>query len=204
MKTVLVCLLAISLSFALPQAYTIRDAYHEIPLEYLPATKDYLKDKVDNYENRDKILIYHNEELECIRLHHSNNDLFGKLQLFTSGTNYYVAVEHTFCEAEKCQNEFVILKKEAGSFKNVSKDVLKDYDLNLGKLRGEVKKALKEAYGNDDFFEALNYKDDVSLRNHLIWEIDQQEHEIILKETSLPYKLAIYKWNEKKAIFVKI
>ncbi|MBI1185422.1 hypothetical protein GC194_14215 [bacterium] len=194
-------LLICTLSCFLPQAYTVRDAYHDIPINFLPVTKMYVADKKDNAENRDKILIYHNADREFIKLNYAGSPLTGKLQLFTAGSNIYVVVEHLYCKSGNCDNYFSILKKENGGYTEVTTQVLNDFDMNLGKLRGQVKSALKDAYGSNDFYDDLGYKDDETLRKHLIWELDDQTGEIHLKESTLPYTLASYKWNEKKEIF---
>ena len=191
------------LAFSFRQSYTIRDAYHHIPIEYLPSTKSYVIGKADNKENRDKILTYHNEERQYIKLNHSGSKLTGKLKMYTSGTNIFVAVEHTYCRSVKCQNEFVILKRPGGGFINPSTEVLADYVLNYGKLSKEVKKAMKDSYGNNDFFESEGLDDENNLKEHIYWEIDEQNNNIYLKESSLPYTLSTYTWDEKKTIFKK-
>ncbi|MFY0672947.1 MAG: hypothetical protein JXQ87_06060 [Bacteroidia bacterium] len=193
----------ISLSFYSPQSYSIRDAYHDISLDYLPVTEDYITGKIDNNENRDKILIYHNEERQLIKLNHSGSKLTGKLKMYTSGTNIFVAIEHTYCRSGKCQNQFVVLKKQGNGFVKASTDVIADYELNYGKLSKEVKKAMKDSYGNNDFFESEGLDDENNLREHIYWEIDEQNENIYLKESSLPFTLAIYTWDEKKGEFKK-
>lgn len=191
----------ISLSFYAPQSYDIRDAYHDIPIEYLPATKAYVSGKTDNNENRDKILTYHNQERQFIKLNHSGSKLTGKLRMYTSGTNIFVAIEHSYCRSGKCQNEFVVLKKQGSGFVNASTDVIGDYELNYGKLAKEVKKAMKDSYGSNDFFESEGLDDVNNLKEHIYWEIDEQNENIYLKESSLPFTLATYTWDEKKGEF---
>lgn len=186
---------------AFAQHYTIRDAYRNIPIEYLPATKAYLKDKPDTRENRDIILSYHNEEREFIKLNHDGSKLTGKLKMYTSGTDIFVVVEHSYCRSSKCENHFVILKKDGETFKDVSNDVLSDYILNMGKISSDVKKAMKESYGSNDYFKDEGLDDKETLRDYITWELDEQNGKIYLKESSLPFVLATYVWNEKKGVF---
>ncbi|MGB0432341.1 MAG: hypothetical protein ACPGLV_17835 [Bacteroidia bacterium] len=199
----LVFSIAIAFSFARPQAYTIRDAYHNIPIEYLPSTKAYLNGKSDNKENRDKILTYHNKEREFIKLNHSGSKLTGQLMMFVSGTDIYVVVEHSFCRSGKCQNEFVILMKKGDGFVDVTASVLKDFELSVSKWKGTIKKEMKNSYGTNDYFESLGLNDNNTLKEYLIWQLDEQSGHIKLNESSLPYTLATYSWDEKKGEFKK-
>lgn len=187
---------------AAPGSFDIRQAYAEIPLEYLPLTRDYVKGKTDNSETRDEILTYHNRGREFISLRVKDNAIEGQLQLYNSASDYYIAVEHTACK-RTCENEFVILKKESSGYTNVTNSVLKDFDMNLGSIRGVIKKEFKEAYGTNDMYKESGYDEDATLKEHIYWHIDDQTGVIYLKESSLPHIIATYKWNEKKATFSK-
>jgi hypothetical protein len=148
-------------------------------------------------------LTYHNEERQFIKLNHSGSKLTGKLRMYTSGTDIFVAIEHTYCRSGKCQNEFVVLKKQGSGFVNASSEVIGDYELNYGKLAKEVKKAMKDSYGSNDFFESEGLDDENNLKEHIYWEIDEQNENIYLKESSLPFTLATYSWDEIKGEFKK-
>jgi len=185
-----------------PDAYDIRQAYAEIPLKYLPLTAEYVKGKTDNSETRDEILTYHNVGREYISLRIPDNPVRGQLQLYKSSSNYYIAIEHTYCRSS-CDNDFVILRKDDNGYTDVSLEVLKDYELNLGSIKKEVKKAFKETYGSDDMFKDSGYNDEETLEKHIYWEIDDQTAVIYLKESSLPHIIASYKWNSDKVRFDK-
>lgn len=198
----LVPILLLSASAPMPDAFDIRQAYTEIPLKYLPLTSIYVKGKQDNSETRDEILTYHNSAREYISLKIKDNPMKGQLQLYKSASAYYIAIEHTACK-DGCENEFVILQKTTSGYTDVTLEVLKDVDLNLGNIRGTLKKQFKKSYGTDDAFKDSGYKDDETLNKHLFWQIDDQSGLIYLKESSLPHIIATYKWNEKKASFSK-
>lgn len=202
-STYLLPLLALSLLSLKPAAFDIRQAYAEIPLKYLPLTREYVKGKTDNSETRDEILTYHNRDREYLSIRLKDNVMEGQMQLYKSGGSHYIVVEHTGCKRTVCENEFVILKKEGSDYVDVTRTALKDSDLNLSNIRGELKKAFKEAYGGNDPFKDSGYKDDETLKSHLYWHLDNQSGVIYLKESSLPHIIATYKWNEKKAVFAK-
>lgn len=188
-----------------PQSYTIRQAYNELPLDLLPATKSYLYDKVDNKENRDRILVYHNEERDFIRLKHDGSPLLGKLKLYQAADLKVVAIEHSFCQSGNCENYLSLARKELkAGYREATAELLPDYPLEPKSWRALVKQAMKDAYGNNDMFEGMGYEDDAVLQSHIIWQLDEQSGQIQLVETTMPVLLARYTWNAKKARFDKI
>lgn len=176
-----------------------------MPLDLLPTTKSYLFDKADTKENRDKILVYHNEERDFIRLKHEGSPLLGKLKLYQSTDTKVVAVEHTYCQSGNCENYLSLARREQKiGYQEVTAELLPDYPLDTKAWRGMVKQAMKEAYGNHDMYEEMGYDDDAVLQSHLMWQLDEQSGHIQLVETTMPVLLARYAWDSKKARFMKL
>lgn len=184
-----------------PGDFDIRKAYHAIPLKYLPITEGFLKGKSDNHENRDLVLIYHNEKDEFMKLRYDGSPLLGRLRMFSSEGNQYIVVEHTYCRSEKCENHFVVLRRDGESYTDVSSEVIKGFDIDIKKVRSTMKKAFKESYDDLVYFNEQNYGEDEPLRKNLIWQMDDLNGSIYLKESSLPHIIATYKWNADKARF---
>lgn len=182
----------------------VRACYHDLPLAYLPVTQSHLQGREDNDENRDLALSYHNQEKDYLRVISKTTNLSGHLQYYKGEDFNVVAVEHSYCASGQCDNSFVVLSKEDGTWQDKTEEVLKDFDLNLNKIRREIKKAFKETYGSLEFYEINNYDEDEDLANGLAWKINDSESHILLRETSLPYTLAEYAWNKSKNEFEEI
>lgn len=181
----------------------IRTAYHQIPIKYLPITQVFLEKegKADNHENRDLVLTYHNEKIEFIKLKYKDSPLLGRLRMFSGGGSHYIVIEHTYCRAENCENHFAVLRHENGSYVEVSAEVIKGFDIKVSKIRGDIKKAFKDSYGDLTYYDELEYDNDEALAKNLFWQMDDLNGTIYLKESSLPHIIASYKWNASKARF---
>lgn len=156
----------------------------------------------DSRYNRDRMIMRNEEDRGFMVLEKKGDPTDTRLQqYFTSADNEIVCIETTGCEDNDCTNSFIVIAKQGENWIDVTSEMAPEIDYNDSKVRGMVKKFYKDIYGNLEEFEESEYDTDEGLRKGVIWTINDQENEILLKETRLPQILFKLVWNKKKNTF---
>lgn len=156
----------------------------------------------DTRYNRDRMIMRNESDRGFMVLEKKGDPTDTRLQqYFTSNDHEIVCIETTTCEDNDCENSFIVIAKQGEVWADVTAEMAPEIDYNTSKIRGMVKKAYKEVYGNLEEFEDLEYNTDEGLRKGLVWTINDQKNEILLKETRLPQTLLKLVWSKKKNTF---